>query len=424
MSHPFPQLQQYPNDGLSFAWAAYEGGGSSFTATLGPDGVGVGMIMDIHWGDLEKALQELLGYSYREPSASGSGAFIIKRVLPWQHPYLNQLVVKRVDRVQGIRNEGNSVSDPEDIDWIVGSGISFGIGAPTNYGPWSEYHLARLTISFWRPPYYLRTDADILDVFGQPQEWLRYVDKNWSISTTMLSKENSTYAWAGGPTVAPTNVNFSGSVGIPISHSRVVRRWYQVPEACIFSIIDSVPVGTPDNFLYMQSETQNPITGYTITPSTTPGDAAYQAYPIPGTVNSPIGGGVDDSDSELRMFGCRMGTLLFLGAEFTPRDLQLPPYLMNIPVFANNEAISQVQYDVTLMFDLFDPPRSRAISEDDTGTMPLTGAIVNQACRGHNLMPWSGNGMWYPVTTQNPAGGTSAATPFNYADFRDLFTVL
>jgi hypothetical protein len=80
---------------------------------------------------------------------------------------------------------------------------------------------------------------------------------------------------------------------------------------------------------------------------------------LPGCVNGPIGGGSDDSNPATRFFGFPAGTLLYIGAEITPRDLQLPAGLMSIPTFGiTNEPISQVQYDVTFHFDYFDPARA------------------------------------------------------------------
>ena len=123
---------------------------------------------------------------------------------------------------------------------------------------------------------------------------------------------------------------------------------------------------------------------------------------------------VSDFDVGLRMFGALMGTLRFDHWELRERPLQLPPYLMQIPLFAQNEALSQVQYDVVLHFDLFDPPRV---------SIAGTNFVVGSA-RGHNLMPYSGNGKWYPMNFKLGADLSTNPpylTPFDYADLSDLF---
>ena len=403
--HPFPDLQVHPSSNLSFPWAFHNpnvvGG---FDARFGPDGTGIGETMLIRWEDLVTAVKELVGYSWRDTSVkTPDGHNFLRRVLPWQHPYANQLFVKSINSVKGVRMEGTNFSDPEDLFSPTEAGI--GSGTHPNTGPWTEYRLALLTLSFWRPPYYVRSDEDILDGAGDPQEWLRYVDKKWEQDTQMLSREGSTFTWAAGGPPPPTGSNiFQGSVGQPISKLAVIRRWYEIPEAAIFdTLVDGTPNGLPNNLLYMQTSTTNPITGYVQDAQNNP---LY--FPITFCVNSPQGGETLDTDKTKRFFGCFMGTLLFKGASLIPRPLQLPPYLMQIPQFGGNEPISQLQYDVEFHFELFDPPR------------PL-----GHNFRGHNLMPWSGDGLWRAVNSQvNVPGQAVTTTPFQYADFFDLFKIL
>jgi hypothetical protein len=174
-----------------------------------------------------------------------------------------------------------------------------------------------------------------------------------------------------------------------------------------------VPDGLPVNQLFTQTQTTNPITGYT-----------YPAVsPALGTLNVPIGGGgppdppqypiISDVNDAKKFFGFNMGTLLYVGVEFTPVPLQLPAYLMGIPPFGINEAISQQQYNVTFHFDFFLP-------QEDFLNVP-------QAYDGHNCMPFSGNSLWYAVQSQRDSqNGTTGPflTPFNYMDFSDLFVPL
>lgn len=424
--HPYPDLNTHPTSGLGdLNWAFYEPNVTSVqSGHFGPDGCGFGAQILIFWSDLQTALQRLLGYCTRvgtyptDPAAPG----YLTRKLPWRFPWANQMWVKAITEVKGVRMEGTNLLDPEDLFTVLGTA---GAGDYTvNSGPWTEFRLALLTLQFWRPPYFVRTDQDIqaVDPYSNTgamyqQEWLRYVDKNWSSNAQMLSREGSTFLFTPGqgsagppPTGPATGAYFQGSVGQPVSHDRVSRTWYQVPEWAIFKTTsDRTPNGLPQNFKYTQHNTKNPITGYT-----------YKAgQPFALTVNSPIGGSDSDADPAKQFFGCPIGTLRFDSFELHPSPLQLPPILMEIPYFANMEPVSQVQYDVTFHFDLFDPPRADTL---------LANLIFKERYRGHNLMPFSADGMWYAVQSQVGVPGTGPppvpTTPFQYADFSDLFRVL
>jgi len=393
-------LRVWPTSGLTFPWVELhpEGRVSSFDAAFGPEGVAMSMLMLIRWEDLSTAFQQLLGYSVRDTSTNPP---TLRRHLPWQHPYSAQLFVKSISSMKGWQlNELEALVSP-------GGGIGLGGGAPVNTGPWSTFTYATLTLHFWRPPYYVRSDSDILDMDGKPQEWLRYVDKHWQTDIQMLSREAQGFVWN------TLNSGTPGSVGCPMAKHAISRRWYQIPERAVFqALVDQTPNGIPNNLLYARTTTTNPITGYVRAGGANP-DGSASGQTLPGCVNSPIGGGTDDSMLSKRFFGCYMGTLLYLTPELIPQPLQMPPSLMEIPIFGANEAISQQQYDVVFHFQLFDPP-----------------AGSTETFRGHNLMPWSGNGLWYAVKSKDgvdgsrPAGANQATTPFQYADFSDLFQIL
>lgn len=482
MPSPLP-LQVHPNSGLLFPWA-FTG---SFNLHLTDQGVGWAETMMIYWEDLEDAIVALLGYSWRDTSTVATLGFpTLRRKLPWQHPYFNQLWVQGISEVRGLRMQGtNQTSPPEDggHDFQTPGGGA-GVGTPLNFGPWTNYERALLVIQFHRPPYFVRSDADIVDPnTGYQQEWLRYVDKHWSLSTQVLTSGVGRFLWAGSPSNSGTAGyanGLPGSVGQVVQHQRLSRTWYQIPEAALFNTAqDATPNGQAVGVVYQSTSVYNPITGYY--------HQGGLINPIANCVNSPIGGGliqlegtttagsavvtmastaglhgmgggydgdmvfgtgirtgtsvvsvvantsvtlsvaatasgtvtlgfISDYDVANRLFGCRMGTLRYDGVELIPRPLQLPPYLMQIPIFAGNEAISQQQYDVRVMFDIFDPPRAQMTS----------GSYPGGAARGHNLMPFSGNGMWYPVNSQQGADGTlnpPFLTPHPYADLTDIFQI-
>lgn len=476
LQHPAPNLRYHLGSGLNFPWAEYHPDGTqgSSAYTFGPDGVMVAMRMLCYWDSLldpdpfANALVQLLGFSYRDPSRSTvKGTPWLRRVTPWQHPIWNQLYVKRISEVRGIRLNGTLRR------FSITSQTGPGAGAPYNTGPWTDFFLADLTIQFWRPPYYVRSDASILSAPPErsPREWLRYTSKNWEMQLNMLSRENSTFQWLQG--VKPTSNSspyFTGAVGQPVCHFRVSRTWYQIPEQALFNTVaDGSTDGLPDNVVYTRTAVENPLsrfekalgstlttfntnttttlTGTTNTTITTtrttqtiqttaPGNSAIIAAtgyvyptrsPIGGCVNAPIGGGAAadamgnwvDMTAASRLFGCYTGTLRFDGVTFTPQPLQLPPDLMQIPRINAIESLSQVQYDVTFHFDLFDPPSSNSyVSIGNPGGTPI---------KGHNLFPYAGNGLWYPILSQRDAqDGTSGPklTPFMYADLTDLFYIL
>ena len=433
-----------------------------FDTRAGSGGVNSVEIMEVYWEDLEAALVALLGYSWRDTSFIPAR---LKRKLPWQHPYFNQLFVKDVTHVAGVQPVGNSSQEPSDTFSPRQGGV--GQGYASNLGPWSEFARADITIQFQRPNYFVRSDLDILDTFGLPQEWLRYLDKDWRVTSSILSRDAAQFVWSGGGSTP----GLPGGLGQSVTRMELRKRWYELPEAAVFSMIGSVPIGIPQNLSFTQTATINPITGYTwpalssmldtvntpigtgfqlqaanthsnktidgltstagmsigdcvSTPvnSVVVGGATVPVVPT-GTYVTAINSGTSISVSfaavastsvslyivsdppDNRMFGCPMGTLLYKGMVPNQRSLQLPPYLMAIPYFANNEAIAQVQYDVDLVFQYFDPPTR-----------------YPYAPKGHNLMPYPVDGLWYPINSQAAFGRVT--TPFQYSDPSDLFQIV
>jgi hypothetical protein len=421
-SHPFPNLHIQLLSGLSFPWAeVQEPGGGTFSMHAGPDGVGLGMSIYIFWSDLALALQQLLGFSFRDTISWQKGRAKVPRLsrsLPWQHPYANQLFVKAITEVKGIRFEGKTFSG---IPLKLPPG-----GTLNNLGPMSAYSIAQLTLQFWRPPYYVRSDQSVImpDLMPDPKtgkpvpgltyqaEYLRFFDRAWVPDVQMLTREGQTFVWTQGGLGG-----FPGAVGQKVTHVKLKRTWYEVPEQCLFSLLqDGSPQGPPVNQLYTQTPTSNPLT-FGAAGSTEP--FIYEAgEAILGCVNSEIGGDnlaivIADKEDPAKMFlNMLVGTLLLEGVEFTPKPLQMPAVLMGIPFFKGAEALSQVQYDVTFHWDLFDPPGDPNI--------PFWAG-------GHNLMPQSGNGLWAPVRAQKDENGGDTGpftTPYQFADFTDLFRVI
>lgn len=383
------------------------------------------MLMMVFWEDLNEAVTKLLGFSQRiaKAAAGTPGPSVLHRQLPWQHPYWNQLFVKRISKVEGIRLQGNSISNPVDLFSPARGGV--GSGYQTNNGPWTEFYYALLTVTFWRPPYYVLTDAAITDLNNKQQEWLRYTNVTWEIDGTMLSREGTTYLFSPGQSLS-NGLQFAGSVGQQIMKGNIKIHWYELPQAAIFETLpNGYPIGLPINLLNMRTPTTNPITAYPSTGGVNPTTFTATGSALTFTVNSPRGGGVDDSNPAKRFFGFPMGTLAYTKLHLQPRELQLPPYLMLIPQIAGNVAIAQQQYDVILDMKFFDPPRAPAISSNAALVPSGSGASIMEAFRGHNLMPNAGDGMWYAVQSKGNVNGTNRpTTPFQYGDHHDLFQII
>lgn len=352
MASPYPILDVHPLSGLTFPWSEAVGSESMSDASFGADGVALGMVMDINFTDLEDAIQQLLGYSYR--AAAGK----LARVLPFQHPYFNQLWCTRIARVQFRGPIGNET-------WIDANGVEFGGGTI------STWKYARLGLQFTRPPYPILTLTDIRTT-GVTQEWERYTDRFWQPSVEVLSREGMSFRYAegaAGPT-GPLGQLTPGSPGQRLGKLRLTRTWYQIPQDGVYNSF-----GLPSKlFLYTSGATSRPRLG---------------------TVN------------KTEFMGCPAETLLYDAPEITPAPLQMPAYLMGLGA---GDSVPQLQYNIKFHFIFFDPP---------LGPSATT--------RGHNCMPYSGDGKWYKVYSQNSIDiglGAANQPPFEPSEFSELFTIL
>ncbi len=325
----FPQIRIQPTSGLTFPWAFYTGPtGSVSDANFGHGGCAAAELMLLYFQDLGPALQQLIGFSYRDSSTSPP---TLRRVLPFKHPFLTNLWCTRVVKVEGLGPDGLFI----DV-----------------YGPFETYKILRLTLQFSRPPYAILPDNAILDMMGQPQEWLRYTDRVWTPEVQLYSRQATqfTFATVGTPPQI-RGADYPGNIGMPIPKAGLARRWYQLPE---FGVYDTN--GFPNNVL------KDYITGAILCE----------------TIN-------DDT-----FFGITTNCLRYVAPEIISQPLPLPPGLMNLP---GNEFF-QLQYDVVFHFVWFDPP---------LGT--------NETVHGHNLVPWADN-KWYYATTKQGGNPQFASSTF------------
>jgi hypothetical protein len=372
----FPLLDVHPSGpdgGLSIPWSEHVGrsGFAVSDASLGADGVVMGMVIWVYWDDLATACQQILGYSWRDLAP---GFPRLKRKLPLQNPYWTQLWATRLVKVQGVQPTGK-------VDDFAQA------------GPVASYNYAIVTIQFTRPKYSILADADVPVWIGpteapnQFQEWERFTDRHWSPSVQMLSREGQQFRFAEGP-ASPggrygggDGIAFAGSVGTKVPRLKLQRRWYQIPEKAIYDVN-----GFPTAMMY----TQTPIVA-----------AGPTALPLLGTVNND------------EIFGpnAAQGCLLLEGVEIIPQPLQLPPFLMMLPGGLTKDAEEHIlQYDIVFHMELFDP-------------------YLDDGCttRGHNCMPFWATNRWAlvkSVVDSQAHPPTLSQTPFFYSNFADLFQII
>lgn len=364
----FPRLQdQTTGPPLSFPWAEFIGEhGSTFNASMGHGGVNSTMQMLIYWEDLAEAAQGLLGYSRNIEGR-------LNRVLPWLHPIWDQMWVTRIASAVGVQFTGKGSG--QDMSGIKGSG-----------SPCADYNCVILTLQFNRPPYAIYSDSQIKNSQGVQEEWLRFTDRQWTPSVSVLSREGQQFYFSQG---AAANQGFGGSVGFPLCKMGLTRRWYQLPQT---AILTDEPDGFPTNLV---TAITSPVSLATLLAETPP------IFP-PNQV--PLGGTTLGSVNLYPFFGCPPGTLLYEVPEILPQPLPLPPELM----FLSNNF--QLQYDIVFHFTYFDPPQG-----------------VNTNMRGHNLMPWAKDALWYPVcntNTNTAVASGSANYPFQAYDHSQLWTII
>lgn len=423
MASIFPRIRQQPGSNLSFPWAEYvsKGEQAAFDANLGPEGVFVGCAIIVRWEDLGTACQELLGYCKIDALSNPNKTQLTRR-LPYQHPRWNNLWCTRIVKVQGLKFTGKDI-------YVLNIPSDGQTG-----GPHTGYEFALLTLQFSRPPYAILGDNDILDGSGNRQEWLRYTDRLWTPSVQMLSREGMQFTFAEGK-AQKSGVPFQGSVGTPICKVKLKRTWYQVPEAAVYDPTgfpsrllkgpDSVSISTiADNGsgkCRVTSSSHGFITGQRVIISgvlgTIEANGAWDVTVVSSSqfdldnskfTNAYTSGGeastiyVGSVNLET-FFGMPKGVLLYEAPEITPAPLHLPPILMGL----SSADTTQLQYNVTLHFEWFDPP--------------LGGEATS---KGHNCMPWSADALFYLVKSQGSTDvgkEAPALTPFGYQPFTKLF---
>lgn len=365
----FPLLDVHGDSGLTFPWTEFVSKrGNVATLNTGHAGVNATMDIIIRYDDLEDAIKEILGYSER---VAAGDSFVLSRKVPFKHQRFPQLWCTRITRATGLKFSGKTIRN-------IGPHV----------GTFAKHDYVMLSLLFTRPQYSVLSDDDIV-VNGERREWMRYLDRVWKPNVEILTREGSTFKFKLNPNFDPAGTlpmpegtEFQGALGQRLPRLRLSRKWHQLP---VNAVYDSN--GFPKALVYDPDNFNNP-------------DPTVDAPGIRlGSVNSQV------------FLGHPIGTLLYAGVEIAPRQLPMPQNLMNLGF---GESVYE-QLDVTFHLDYFDPPR---------GKLKDTNQFITQ--RGHNLMPWSGDGRWYPVLTKgyDDADDDFLMPPFFEFDFRDLFTIL
>ncbi len=308
----FPDLFDQPTSGLTFPWAFKTDSRGPGDANFGPAGATAAEVMLVYGEDLlengpSNPLSQLLGYSWRDDSTfvTDTTPSTLRRVLPWKHPYWQQLYCTKVVKFEGLSPDGKIVG----ID-----------------GPFQEYKIVLLTLQFSRPPYALLQDQDIPEdeTTGVKEEWRRYTTTVWSPQIELLARQAGTYLYTSGTGPGAGNP-FPGSIGFPVMKLGLTLTWFQLPQDAVYD-----ENGFPSNLLL----------------------DFFDGTQLPGTVNASA------------FKGNEVGTLLYLVPKIEPHPLQLPAALMNLDW---NEGAAQLQYNVILNFLYFDPPQGPGAAMSSQG---------------------------------------------------------
>ncbi len=397
-------LNVQPGSGLTFPWTEYiSEGGSVADVSLGSDGVAQGMAMLVYWSDLPEVVQQLLGYSTRVVTFTQdiTGATNAAPIVITSNAHgLNTGDVVTISGVLGNTNANGSWSitriDADTFSLVTSRGNA-GYTAAT--GSFSQSTLHRIIP--WRHPYWT-------------QLWCTRISSIKNIGPT-----GNIIHWPIPAKVATGLVS-----GSPNAEYVLALLTLQFTRPNYIILADKDIVTEADRYLdkfwhpnvqMLSREGQS----FTYAEGNTP----PQGKAFPGSVGQKLGHmklkrtwhqipqeGIYDTNgmptllagflgfvSNSTFLGMPTGTALCDAIEITPMALQLPAELMGI-----DSKYTQNQFDVSFNFDYFDPP---------LGPTATT--------RGHNTMPWAGDGLWYRVVSR-----VNSQPPFQTREFSSMFKII
>ena len=225
-----PTLNVQAGSGLTFAWTELAGTESLGDALFENDNSQVTMQILIKFNDRETAVNQILGYSFKNVTNNR-----LNRVLPMKHPDWYWYYATAITGVQHINPLGK---------------ITKGRGGFANY----EY--TKLTIRFNTLPYRVRTD---IEVGGDESQ--RFIEKRFRPSAEILSSDRGQWFFQAPAPSAGTAIK--GSVGYPISKGLVEMIWHNVAKKYVLN-----DAGIPSRLMAAVNKVN---------------DAQFQGFP-PGTL--------------------------------------------------------------------------------------------------------------------------------------------
>jgi len=277
----------------------------------------------VPWNKQRSAARAILGYSYADPTSP----YRLHREPPLPHPIWPTMRAHSVN-FKGLvlqANEANENSSPFDTSPFAGPGGSILYNA--------RYEKAITSIryrSFGRMRFL--EDADIEDY---RDEYKRWCTVSTDPQSEVLSADNAAQLvfneGGGDPHPTAGTTMFPAPLAELLARVKLALTWHLVPHDYISNDRD---------FLY-----PNKIVDRL------------------GKVNAE------------GMLGYRAGTLLLLAVKFEEALF---------PVMPADETNPLTGWNVTFMFDAFDPPKG--VANEPSGTSPYF---------GHNLMPWRKTGKFY-----------------------------
>lgn len=326
---------------LQVPWAEYIGNtGSTQDASYSVDGSRIAMQIVVNSSQVELAASQAIGWATLSPN-------IFDRETMEGATFRTRNLIRR-----------NPMAHPRYEGFFCTAVTSVKGYSPTApykllraWGPEAVTRYSIMTLRFERLPYRVETSPWTvagLDANQFQRNWEFYTSEDFAPSAQMITRRGGQFRYNDGGAGAgsPEGVEIAGPIGTKIAKMKYYKTWHRVPSRVIFDAN-----GLPARFMSLSFASDNVMLG-----------------------------SVNRND----IFGCLPGTLLLEGVEIRRHAT---PYLLSTPVYRIPFG-HHSEYDVTLHMEYFDPPR---------GIDRNTGNRIFE--RGHNLVPWARDNLWYPAET-------------------------
>lgn len=205
--NPLQNQQKGAGGGLTIPWTEFvsrQGWAGDGSYRVGETRVVRHLI--IHFSNLDTAIREVLGYSFRTLGGR------LSRVLPMRDPHFTWTYASAITSIRGIKFIGKN----------AGGG----------HGPYADYSYAIISVLFTTPPYAVKSDTDII-VNGSPYEWRRFVEKRFDVVGESLNTEAAELKF--GANYTPPNQTIHRQYPFITFKTNLSWTWVQVPDVGLFS---------------------------------------------------------------------------------------------------------------------------------------------------------------------------------------------